>query len=222
MTSACKYRLHKQWFCIVVSHFSENDHRKTRCFQHRGVKTRGVLTTWFLVFSTLPAIFNTFSYCIPVRFFSEIQHLEWSEKRGPQYCIPAPNTQQAEGFDESDAFSAGIQGFNTHASRWNQVKMCVQINFFPSTSCVFRAGTHYFLTENRGITGTKFQWKKYWISVRKNVENSWECWQIRKTGGQNTSRFDTSVLKAACFTIVIFWKVRHYEAKSLFFSKQHH
>ena len=62
---------------------------------------------------------------------------------------------------------------------------------------------------------TVFQWVK-------NVKNSWECWQIRKSGGQNTSRFDTSVLKAACFTIVIFWKVRHYEAKSLFFSKQHH
>ena len=57
---------------------------------------------------------------------------------------------------------------------------------------------------------TVFQWVK-------NVKNSWECWQIRKTGGQNTSRFDTSVLKAACFTIVIFWKVRHYEAKSLIF-----
>ena len=50
----------------------------------------------------------------------------------------------------------------------------------------------------------------------KSVENSWECWTIRKTGSQNTSRFDTSMLKAACFTMVIFWKVRHYEAKSLF------
>ena len=51
----------------------------------------------------------------------------------------------------------------------------------------------------------------------KSVENSWECWTIRKTGSQNTSRFDTSMLKAACFTIVIFWKVRHYESKSLIF-----
>ena len=63
----------------------------------------------------------------------------------------------SEGFDESDAFSAGIQGFDTHAPRWNQVKMCVQINFFPSTLRVFRAGSQYFLTENRGFAGTKFQ-----------------------------------------------------------------
>ena len=96
-------------------------------------------------------------------------------------------------------------------------KCACKLNFFLPL-CAYSVLEHnIFLTENRGITGTKFQWKKYWISVRKNVENCWECWQIRKTGGQNTSCFDTSVLKAACFTIVIFWKVRHYEVKSLFF-----
>ena len=101
-------------------------------------------------------------------------------------------------------------------------KCACKLTFFLPLRAYSVLEHNIFLTENRGITGTKFQWKKYWISVRKNVENSWECWQIRKTGGQNTSRFDTSVLKAACFTIVIFWKVRHYEAKSLFFSKHHH
>ena len=98
MTSACKYRVHKQWFWLVVSNFSENDHRKTRCFQHRGVKTRGVLTTWFLVFSTLPAIFNTFLYCIPVRFFHWIPAFLQPLFSLKPYCVPAPNTHKAEGF----------------------------------------------------------------------------------------------------------------------------
>ena len=53
-----------------------------------------------------------------------------------------------EGFDESDAGNAGIQGFDTHAPRWNQVKMCVQIRLDPSTLRVFSAGTQYFFKEN--------------------------------------------------------------------------
>jgi len=64
----------KQWFCFVVSNFSENDYRKTRCFQHRGVKTRGVLTTWFPDLSTLPAIFNIFYPLKYSIFFTEISH----------------------------------------------------------------------------------------------------------------------------------------------------
>ena len=54
----------------------------------------------------------------------------------------------SEGFDESDAFSAGIQGFDTQASRWNQVKMCVQIRPVPSASRVFGAGTQHDFKEN--------------------------------------------------------------------------
>ena len=71
----------------------------------------------------------------------------------------------SEGFDESDAFSAGIQGFDTHAPRWNQVKMCVQINFFPSTLRVFRAGTRYFFKENQTSLGC-------WNSVKKVLKYS--------------------------------------------------
>ena len=66
----------------------------------------------------------------------------------------------SEGFDESDAFSAGIQGFDTHAPRWNQVKMCVQINFFPSTLRVFRAGTQYFFNRKQRYHGHEISVKK--------------------------------------------------------------
>ena len=69
MIWACKHRVQKQWFWVVVSNFSEIDHRKTRCFQHRGVKTRGVLTTCFPDLSTLPTIFNTFFYWFDNIFF---------------------------------------------------------------------------------------------------------------------------------------------------------
>ena len=50
-----------------------------------------------------------------------------------------------EGFDESGAGNAGIQGFDTHAPRWNTIEMCVQIKPIPSTLRVFSAGTQYFL-----------------------------------------------------------------------------
>ena len=66
----------------------------------------------------------------------------------------------SEGFDESDAFSAGIQGFDTHAPRWNQVQMCVQINFFPSTLRVFRAGTQYFFNRKQRYHGCEISVKK--------------------------------------------------------------
>ena len=68
-----KFSLQKQWFWFVVSNFSENYPRKSQCFQHWGIKTRGVLTTCFPEFSTLPAIFNTF-FCVPAFFFTEFQH----------------------------------------------------------------------------------------------------------------------------------------------------
>ena len=103
-----------------MSNFSENDHRKTRCFQHRGVKTRGVLTTWFLVFSTLPAIFNTFLYCIPVRFFHWIPAFLQPLFSLKPYCVPAPNTRKAE----------GIGLICTHILTWFQHGACV------STSCI--------------------------------------------------------------------------------------
>ena len=109
-----------------------------------------------------------------------------------------------------------IQHFDTHAPCWNTVEMCVRIRQFPSALRVFSAGTQYFFKENSARGNAGIQWKICWNTVKKSVENSWECWTIRKTGSQNTSRFDTSMLKAACFTMVIFWKVRHYEAKSLF------
>ena len=120
MTSACKYRVQKQWFWLVVSNFSENEYRKTRCFQHWGVKTLGVLTTWFLVFSTLPAIFNTFFYCIPVQLFTEIPALLRPPFSLKPYCAPAPNTCKAE----------GIGLICTHILTWFQHGACV------STSCI--------------------------------------------------------------------------------------
>ena len=57
---------------------------------------RGVFTTCFLVFSTLPAIFNTFFYSIPVLFFIEFQarNQRFSLKN---YCVPALNTTKVEG-----------------------------------------------------------------------------------------------------------------------------
>ena len=70
-----------------------------------------------------------------------------------------------EGFDESDAGNAGIQTSLTHAPCWNQVKMCVQINFFPSTCCVFRAGTQYFFNRNQ-------RYHECEISVKKILDFS--------------------------------------------------
>ena len=79
-----------------MSNFSENGHRKTRCFQHRGVKTRGVLTTCFPDLSTLPAIFNTFFYSISAYFFTEF-HARAACFSLKKYCVPALNTHKAEG-----------------------------------------------------------------------------------------------------------------------------
>ena len=117
----------KQWFCFVVSNFSENDYRKTRCFQHRGVKTRGVLTTWFLVFSTLPAIFNTFFYCIPVRFFHWIPAFLQPLFSLKPYCVPAPNTHKVE----------GIGLICTHILTWFQHGACVSTSCIPAPPASF-------------------------------------------------------------------------------------
>ena len=127
MTSACKHRVQKQWFWLVVSNFSENEYRKTRCFQHRGVKTRGVLTTWFLVFSTLPAIFNTFLYCIPVRLFFWIPALLKHQFSLKPCCVPAPNTRKAE----------GLELICTHILTWFQHGACVSTSCIPAPPASF-------------------------------------------------------------------------------------
>ena len=64
---------------------------------------------------------------------------------------------RGEGFDESGAGNAGIQGFDTHAPRWNTLEMCVRIKQFPSALCVFSAGTQYFLKENSARENTGIQ-----------------------------------------------------------------
>ena len=105
----------KQWFCFVVSNFSENDYRKTRCFQHRGVKTRGVLTTWFPDLSTLPAIFNIFYPLKYSIFFTEISHSWYQYFFKKKYWVPARNTQQVE----------GKKLICTHILTWFQRVACV-------------------------------------------------------------------------------------------------
>ena len=127
MTPPGFHRVQKQWFWFVVSNFSENEYRKTRCFQHRGVKTRGVSTTWFLVFSTLPAIFNTFFYCIPVQLFTEIPVQLFTLIALKPYCAPALNTRKAE----------GIGLICTHIFTWFQHGACVSTSCIPALTASF-------------------------------------------------------------------------------------
>ena len=112
----------KQWFCFVVSNFSENDYRKTRCFQHRGVKTRGVLTTWFPDLSTLPAIFNIFCPLKSSIFFTEISHSWYLWFLLKKYWVPARNTQQVE----------GKKLICTHIFTWFQRGACVSKPCIPA------------------------------------------------------------------------------------------
>ena len=98
-----------------MSNFSEIDHRKTRCFQHRGVKTRGVLTTWFPDLSTLPAIFNIFYPLKYSIFFTEISHSWYQYFFKKKYWVPARNTQQVE----------GKKLICTHILTWFQRVACV-------------------------------------------------------------------------------------------------
>ena len=51
--------------------------------------------------------------------------------------------------------------------------------------------------------------------IKKGKDFSWECWKFVKKGSQKTRRFDNGGAQALCFAKVIFWKVRHYELKSL-------
>ena len=52
-------------------------------------------------------------------------------------------------------------------------------------------------------------------SLKKGSEFSWECWKIVEKGSQKTRCFDNDGAQVLCFARVIFWKVRHYELKSL-------
>ena len=110
----------------------ENDYRKTQCFQHWGVKTRGVLSTCFPDFSTLPAIFNTFFYCIPVQNFTEFQHSHAHCFSLKKYCVPAPNTRIAE----------GIGLICTHILTWFQHGACPEKPVFQHCSRHFHQILH--------------------------------------------------------------------------------
>ena len=105
-----------------MSNFSENDYRKTRCFQHRGVKTRGVLTTCFPDLSTLPAIFNIFCPLKSSIFFTEISHPWYLCFLLKKYCVPALNTQQVE----------GKKLICTHICTWFQRGACVSKPCIPA------------------------------------------------------------------------------------------
>ena len=103
-----------------MSHFSENDHRKTRCFQHRGVNTRGVSTTCFPFFSTLPA------FC-PVLFSPTVRALLPVTFSLKKYRVPALNTRKVEG--------TGL--ICTHIPTWFQHGACVSTSCIPALTASF-------------------------------------------------------------------------------------
>ena len=105
-----------------MSNFSENDYRKTRCFQHRGVKTRGVLTTCFPDLSTLPAIFNIFFLLKSSTFFTEISCPWYPCFLLKKYCVPARNTREVE----------GKKLICTHIVTWFQRDACVSKLCIPA------------------------------------------------------------------------------------------
>ena len=108
------------------------------------------------------------------------------------------------------AGSAGIRHRCGHAPCWNTIGM----RALPGVRDDGNARIPRWNTI--GMRAKTSDGTRCWRTATKCVENSWERWKIRKTGGQKTSRFDTSVLEALCFARVIFWKVRHYESISLF------
>ena len=110
-----------------MSHFSENDHRKTRCFQHRGVKTRGLLTTCFSLFSTLPAISGSLFYCISVTFSPTVRALLPVTFPLKKYRVPASNTRKVEG--------TGL--ICTHIPTWFQHGACVSTSCIPALTASF-------------------------------------------------------------------------------------
>ena len=60
-------------------------------------------------------------------------------------------------FAKVHAGNAGIQGFDTHAPRWNTIEMCVQIKPIPSSFFVFSAGTQYIFKENSACKNAGIQ-----------------------------------------------------------------